>query len=89
VALNTKFDELLDFPCSLSFKVMGVADPQLVPDVIRVIQKIAPGDYSPTVKPSSKGTYHSLSVPVIVTSKEHIEEIYKQLNELELVRFIL
>jgi len=38
VALNTKFDELLDFPCSLSFKVMGVADPQLVPDVISVIQ---------------------------------------------------
>jgi len=89
VALNTKFDELLDFPCSLSFKVMGVADPQLVPDVISVIQQIAPGDYSPTVKPSSKGNYHSLSVPVIVTSKEHIEEIYKQLNKLELVRFIL
>lgn len=89
MALNTKFDELLDFPCSLSFKVMGVADPQLVPDVISVIQQIAPGDYSPTVKPSSKGNYHSLSVPVIVTSKEHIEEIYKQLNKLELVRFIL
>jgi len=68
---------------------MGVADPQLVPDVISVIQQIAPGDYSPTVKPSSKGNYHSLSVPVIVTSKEHIEEIYKQLNKLELVRFIL
>jgi len=89
MALNTKFDELLDFPCSLSFKVMGLADPQLVPEVIRVIQKIAPGDYSPTIKPSSKGTYHSLAVPVIVNSKEHIEEIYTELNKLDLVRFIL
>jgi len=89
VALNTKFDELLEFPCSLTFKVMGVADPQLLPEVINVIQQIAPGDYSPTVKPSSKGNYHSLAIPVIVKSKEHIEEIYTELNKLELVRFIL
>ena len=89
MALNTKFDELLEFPCSLSFKVMGVADPQLIPDVISVIQQLAPGDYSPTIKPSSKGNYHSLAVPVIVNSKEHIEEIYTELNKLELVRFIL
>jgi len=89
MALNTKFDELLEFPCSLSFKVMGVAHPQLVPDVIGVIQQIAPGDYSPTIKPSSKGNYHSLAVPIIVNSKEHIEEIYNELNKLEHVRFIL
>ena len=80
MALNTKFDELLEFPCSLSFKVMGVADPQLIPDVVSVIQSIAPGDYAPTVKPSSKGTYHSLAIPVIVNST---------LNKLDLVRYIL
>jgi putative lipoic acid-binding regulatory protein len=89
MALNTKFDELLEFPCSLSFKVMGVAHPQLLPDVISVIQQIAPGDYSPKIKPSSKGNYHSLAVPIIVNSKEHIEEIYTELNKLEHVRFIL
>ncbi|MCW8995111.1 MAG: DUF493 family protein YbeD [Psychromonas sp.] len=87
--LNTKFDELLEFPCLFSFKVMGVADPKLILDVIAVIQKHAPGDYSPKVKASSKGTYHSLTVPVSVTSKEHIEAIYSELNTLELVRCIL
>ncbi|MEL0628100.1 DUF493 family protein YbeD [Psychromonas aquatilis] len=89
MALNTKFDELLDFPCSLAFKVMGVADPQLIPDVLSVIQAISPDDYSPKVTPSSKGTYHSLSIPVIVNSKEQVEEIYTELNKLELVRYIL
>ena len=89
MALNTKFDELLEFPCILSFKVMGVADPQMMVDVLSVIQKHEPGDYSPKVKPSSKGTYHSLSIPVTVTSKEHIETIYTELNNLELVRYIL
>ncbi|RBW47786.1 hypothetical protein DS885_01090 [Psychromonas sp. B3M02] len=89
MALNTKFDELLDFPCSFSFKVMGLADPQLIPDVVSVIQQIVPGDYAPTVKPSSKGTYHSLAIPVIVNSKEQIEDIYSALNKLDLVRYIL
>ncbi|MDA7745898.1 DUF493 family protein YbeD [Psychromonas sp.] len=89
MALNTHFDELLEFPCSLSFKVMGVADPQLITDVVSAIQKIAPGDYAPTIKPSSKGTYHALAIPVIVNSKEQIEEIYTTLNKLDLVRYIL
>lgn len=89
MALNTHFDELLDFPCSFAFKIMGVADPKLVEDVLRVIQKQAPGDYSPKIKPSSKGNYHALSIPVIVTDKEHIEAIYTELNKLELVRHIL
>ncbi len=89
MALHTKFDELLEFPCIFAFKVMGVADPKLIDDVVGVIQKHAPGDYSPTIKPSSKGTYHSLSIPVNVTSKSHIEGIYTDLNKLELVRYIL
>jgi putative lipoic acid-binding regulatory protein len=89
MALDTKFDELLDFPCSLSFKVMGVADPQMILDVIAVIQKNAPGDYAPKAKASSKGTYQSLSIPVKVTSKEHIETIYSELDALDLVRCIL
>lgn len=89
MALNTKFDELLEFPCSFTFKVMGVADEKLLPNVVTVIQGIAPGDYSPKVTPSSKGTYHSLTIPVIVNSKEQIEEIYSALNKLELVRYIL
>ncbi len=89
MALNTHFDELLEFPCVFAFKVMGVADPALMGDVLAVIQQHAPGDYAPTVKPSSKGTYHSLSIPVTVTSKEQIETIYNELNSLELVRYIL
>ena len=88
-ALNTHFDELLDFPCVFAFKVMGVAGPTLMEEVLNVIQTHAPGDYAPTVKPSSKGTYHSLSVPVTVNSKEHIETIYSSLNQLESVRYIL
>lgn len=86
---DTKFDELLDFPCQQTFKVMGVAHEELTIQVISVLQKIAPGDYAPTVKPSSKGNYHSLSLSVTVTSKEHMELVYNELGQLELVKVVL
>lgn len=87
---NTKFDEYLEFPCQFSFKVLGVADDQLVDQVMSVIrQHTDAGDYSPVVKPSSKGNYHSVSVNITVTSKQHIELLYTELGRLELVRYVL
>lgn len=87
--MDTKFDQLLDFPCQQTFKIMGLADERLPDDVISCLQKHAPGDYSPTIKPSSKGNYHSLSISVTVTSKEHMETLYVELAKLELVRVVL
>ncbi|MBJ2138675.1 YbeD family protein [Paraglaciecola chathamensis] len=87
--MQTQFDKLLDFPCQQTFKVMGVADEKLPDQVINCLQNHAPGDYSPSVKPSSKGNYHSLSISVRVTSKEHMETIYTELAKLELVRVVL
>ncbi|WP_100657108.1 DUF493 family protein YbeD [Alteromonas flava] len=87
--MDTRFDELLDFPCYQTFKVMGVADESLPAVVINRLQQLAPGDYAPKVKPSSKGNYHSLSLSVKVTSKDHMETIYTELSKLELVRVVL
>ena len=53
MGLNTKFDELLDFPCQFPFKVLGVADETLADQVVAVLQQHAPGDYLPSIKPSS------------------------------------
>lgn len=87
--MDTKFDQLLDFPCHQTFKIMGVADPLLPEHVITCVQEHAPGDYTPSVKPSSKGNYHSISLSVRVTSKDHMETLYKELAKLELVRVVL
>ena len=87
--LNTKFDEYLKFPCQFPFKILGIADSRLTDMIVEVIQQHAPGDYSPTVKPSSKGNYHAVTIPVTVTSKEHIETLYLKLGELELVKYVL
>lgn len=87
--MKTKFDELLEFPTVLNFKVMGVACDELPDLIIAELQKHTPGDYAPKIKPSSKGNYHSVAIPVTVTSKEHIETIYKTLMAIEQVRYVL
>ena len=89
MGLNTKFDELLDFPCQFPFKVLGVADDALADQVIAVLQQHAPGDYSPSINPSSKGNYLSVTVTVTATSKEHLETMYSALGQIELVRVVL
>lgn len=89
MGLNTKFDELLDFPCLFPFKVLGVADDALVEQVVAVLQQHAPGDYIPTTKPSSKGNYLSVTVTVTAQNKEHLETMYSALGQIELVRVVL
>ena len=48
---------------------MGQALPELVDQVVEVVQRHAPVT-TPTVKPSSKGNYHSVSITINAT---HIE----------------
>lgn len=87
--MKTKLNELLEFPCSFTYKVMGHSKPELVDQVVEVIQRHAPGDYTPSVKPSSKGNYHSVSITINATHIDQVETLYKELGELELVRMVL
>ena len=87
--MKTKLNELLEFPTSFTYKVMGVAEPELVDDVMAVIQRHAPGEYSPVVRPSSKGNYHSISVTITATHIEQIENLYSELGDLNRVRMVL
>jgi putative lipoic acid-binding regulatory protein len=87
--MDTNFDQLLEFPCQQTFKIMGIAHERLPQDVMSCLQLHAPGDYTPKVKPSSKGTYHSISLSITVTSKAHMETLYIELAKLELVKVVL
>lgn len=87
--MQTKFDELLDFPCDFNFKIMGVSSDTLQDEILAVIQQHAPGDYRPSQRPSSKGNYTSISVSVVVTDKAHVEQLYRELSAIEDVRYVL
>lgn len=87
--MKTKLNELLEFPCPFTYKVMGIAEPQLVNQVVEVVQRHAPGDYTPEVKPSNKGNYHSVSITITATHIDQVETLYEELGNLELVRMVL
>ncbi|SIN99213.1 DUF493 family protein YbeD [Salinivibrio sp. ES.052] len=84
-----KLKDLLAFPCQFTYKVVGHAKPELPDRVLTVIQYHAPGDYSPAVKPSAKGNYHSVSITINATSIEQVETLYKELGEIDIVRMVL
>jgi putative lipoic acid-binding regulatory protein len=87
--MKTKLNELLEFPCSFTYKVMGLAQPELVDQVVEVVQRHAPGDYNPQVKPSSKGNYHSVSITTTATHIDQVETLYDELGNIEIVRMVL
>ena len=81
--------DLLEFPCTFTYKVMGYAKPELESKVLEVIQRHAPGTYSPSIKPSGKGTYNAVSVTITATSIEQVETLYKELGDIDIVRMVL
>lgn len=84
-----KLEDLLEFPCNFTFKVVGKADPVLADNVVAVVQKHIKGDYHPIVKESGKGTYHSVSITVTAEHIHHINTLYKELAEIDGVRMVL
>ena len=68
---------------------MGLAQPELVDQVVEVVQRHAPGDYNPQVKPSSKGNYHSVSITINATPSSRSETLYEELGNIEIVRMVL
>nr|WP_228553142.1 MULTISPECIES: DUF493 family protein [unclassified Pseudoalteromonas] len=68
---------------------MGLANVNLTDQVVAKMQTLAPGDYAPKTKPSSKGNYESVTLVATVTSKEHIEQIYTEIGSLPDVRYVL
>lgn len=87
--MKTKFDEYLDFPCPFTFKVMGLKRDSLAQEVIQAVNKLVPGTYSTTSRDSANGTYSSITISVLVSSKEDIENLYSHLMTIEGVKHVL
>ncbi|MDH2998328.1 hypothetical protein A1D22_01545 [Pasteurellaceae bacterium LFhippo2] len=86
---QAKLKDLLEFPCSFTFKVVGAARDGLVEDVVRETNKVVKGDYNPTMKASGKGTYHSVSITITAQNIEQVETLYTDLAKIEGVRMVL
>lgn len=86
---QAQLKDLLEFPCSFTFKVVGANRIDLVDDVIAVVQQYAKGDYNPRQQLSSKGTYNSVSVDILAENIEQVETLYAELAKIDGVRMVL
>jgi putative lipoic acid-binding regulatory protein len=75
-------ETLLEFPCQFPIKAMGKSNLELdllVIDIIRRHTDSVTQD-SVTTRPSKNGTYVSITVTIIATSKQQLDAIYQDLS---------
>jgi putative lipoic acid-binding regulatory protein len=84
-------DTLIEYPSDFPIKVMGAAHEDFAATVVDVVL-----EHDPTfhigrmeMRPSSQGTYTSLTVTVQATSREQLDNLYRALSGHPMVKFVL
>ncbi len=84
-------ETLLEFPCDFPLKIMGARHDDYAQAVLEVVLRHFP-DFNASsmeMRPSSKGTYLSLTCTVRATSKAQLDAIYQELTTHPLVKVVL
>lgn len=84
-------DTLLEFPCDFPIKAMGLADDRFEALVVSLVRKHAPdlGEGAVRSVDSKGGKYLSVTVIVRATSREQLDNIYRELTACEQVLMAL
>lgn len=89
--MTEKTDELFDFPCDFPIKIMGRCDCDLELLVEEIVNKHVTDLSENAVKtrPSAKGNFISVTVTVKATSRDQLDNIYRELTAREEVLMAL
>ena len=84
-------DTLLECPCAVPLKIMGLADDALAQTVLEVVLRHAPDFDGATMemRASSTGKYVSLTCTINATSKAQLDALYRELTAHPLVKVVL
>lgn len=84
-------DSLLEFPCDFPIKVMGAARDDFAQAVVAVVRAHAP-DFdvaSLEMRASGKGNYLAVTCTVRATSREQLDNLYRDLSSHPYVKIVL
>jgi putative lipoic acid-binding regulatory protein len=84
-------ESLLVFPCAFPIKVMGLTQDDFAQTIVSVVQKHAP-DFDPAtleMRASTAGKYLSLTCTVNATSREQLDDLYRELSSHPMVTMVL
>ncbi len=84
-------ESLIEYPSDFPIKIMGVTQDAFAQTIVDVILQ-----YDPTfdagkleMRPSSKGTYLSLTATVRATSRDQLDNLYRALSSHPMVKVVL
>ena len=82
---------LLAFPCDFPIKVMGKTQAGFAQAIVAVVQRHAPefDAASLEMRPSREGHYLSLTCTVRATSREQLDDLYRELCDHPMVTMVL
>jgi putative lipoic acid-binding regulatory protein len=84
-------ESLLTFPCTFPIKVMGLTQDNFAQTIVLVVQKHVP-DYDAAtleMRASRAGKYLSLTCTVNATSREQLDNLYRELSAHPMVSMVL
>ena len=89
--MSSTNEEVFSFPCDYPIKVFGKKTQDFKQTVCNIIEPYAGKlhDKQITEKVSSKGTYVSLTVRFIATSRVQLDDINKELQQCPQVSYLL
>ena len=84
-------DSLIEYPCDFPIKVMGAMQDAFAQTMVEVVKRHDPEFHAGKMemRPSSKGTYLSLTVTVRATSREQLDNLYRELSSHAMVKVVL
>jgi putative lipoic acid-binding regulatory protein len=86
-----RLEKLLEFPCDFPLKIMGRRVDGFAQAISDLVREHAP-DFDPgtmVLKPSSQGTWLSLTVVVRIESRAQLEALYRAVAGHPMVRVVL
>jgi putative lipoic acid-binding regulatory protein len=90
-AATTEHTSALEFPCAFPIKIMGRTQTGFAQSVLDVVRKHAP-DFDPAsleMRASKAGNWLSLTATVNATSREQLDNLYRELVAHPMVKMVL
>lgn len=84
-------ESLIEYPSDFPIKIMGAMQEDFAQTMVEVVQKHDPEFHAGkmAMRPSSKGNYLALTVTVRATSREQLDNLYRELSSHAMVKVVL
>lgn len=82
---------LIEYPCDFPIKIMGRMQAGFAQAILEIVTRHAPGFDGATMemKASKRGTYLSITCVIRATSREQLDNLYRELCDHPMVVMVL